>query len=66
MRISIKECVPRVDEFKERIMKEAHTSRYSIHLSSIKMYRGLREVYWWESMKKGIAEFVAKCPNRQQ
>ncbi|KAH0654435.1 hypothetical protein KY290_032963 [Solanum tuberosum] len=31
-----------------------------------KMYRDLREVYWWSSMKKGIAEFVAKCPNCQQ
>ncbi|WMV30230.1 hypothetical protein MTR67_023615 [Solanum verrucosum] len=30
------------------------------------MYRDLREVYWWSSMKKDIAEFVAKCPNCQQ
>ncbi|WMV23032.1 hypothetical protein MTR67_016417 [Solanum verrucosum] len=30
------------------------------------MYRHLREVYWWDGMKKGIAEFVAKCPNCQQ
>ncbi|WMV19862.1 hypothetical protein MTR67_013247 [Solanum verrucosum] len=30
------------------------------------MYRDLREVYWWSSMKKGIAEFVAKCLNCQQ
>ncbi|WMV58233.1 hypothetical protein MTR67_051618 [Solanum verrucosum] len=30
------------------------------------MYRDLREVYWWNSMKKGIAEFVVKCPNCQQ
>ncbi|WMV47194.1 hypothetical protein MTR67_040579 [Solanum verrucosum] len=30
------------------------------------MYRDLREVFWWSSMKKGIAEFVAKCPNCQQ
>ena len=30
------------------------------------MYRNLREVYWWEVMKKGIAAFVAKCPYCQQ
>ncbi|WMV55207.1 hypothetical protein MTR67_048592 [Solanum verrucosum] len=30
------------------------------------MYLDLREVYWWSSMKKYIAEFVAKCPNCQQ
>ncbi|KAH0683010.1 hypothetical protein KY289_020762 [Solanum tuberosum] len=58
--------VPRVDELQERIMEGAHSSRYSIHLGSTKMYRDLREVYWWSSMKKGIAEFVVKCPNCQQ
>ncbi|KAH0705892.1 hypothetical protein KY285_010419 [Solanum tuberosum] len=59
-------CVPLVDKLQERIMEEAHSSRYSIHLSSTKMYRDLTKVYWWSSMKKGIAEFVAKCPNCQQ
>ena len=47
-------------------MEEAHISRYSIHPSLTKMYGDLREVYWWEGMKKGIGEFVAKCPNCQQ
>ncbi|WMV54428.1 hypothetical protein MTR67_047813 [Solanum verrucosum] len=31
-----------------------------------KMYCDLWEVYWWNGMKKDIAEFVAKCPNCQQ
>lgn len=26
----------------------------------------LREVYWWNGMKKYIVEFVAKCSNCQQ
>ncbi|XP_069154337.1 uncharacterized protein [Solanum lycopersicum] len=30
------------------------------------MYHDLIEIYWWESMKKGIAKFVAKFPNGQQ
>ncbi|WMV46470.1 hypothetical protein MTR67_039855 [Solanum verrucosum] len=30
------------------------------------MYHDLREVYWWNGMKKDIAEFVAKCLNCQQ
>ncbi|KAH0661397.1 hypothetical protein KY284_026328 [Solanum tuberosum] len=59
-------CVPKVDELQERIMEEAHSTRYSIHAGSTKMYRDLREVYWWSSMKKGIAEFVAKCLKCQQ
>ncbi|KAH0665088.1 hypothetical protein KY285_026294 [Solanum tuberosum] len=59
-------CVPKVDELQERIMEEAHSTRYSIHPGSTKMYRDLREVYWRSSMKKGIAEFVAKCLKCQQ
>ncbi|KAH0711565.1 hypothetical protein KY289_007524 [Solanum tuberosum] len=59
-------CVPMVGRLQEKIMEEAHSSRYSIHPGSTKMYRDLREVYWWNGMKKGIAEFVAKCPNCQQ
>ncbi|KAH0776452.1 hypothetical protein KY290_007863 [Solanum tuberosum] len=39
-------CVPMVDGLQERIMEEAHSSRYSIHSGSTKMYRDLREVYW--------------------
>ena len=30
------------------------------------MYRDLIEVYWWSSMKKGIAKFIANCLNFQQ
>ena len=30
------------------------------------MYHDLREIYLWESLKRDIAEFVAKCPNCQQ
>ncbi|XP_049354785.1 uncharacterized protein LOC125819393 [Solanum verrucosum] len=59
-------CVPMIDGLQEKIMEEAHSSRYSVHPGSTKMYRDLREVYWWNGMKKGIAEFVAKCPNCQQ
>ena len=59
-------CLPRVVELQNRIMEEAHSSRYSIHPGSTKIYRDLREVYWWNGMKKGIAEFVAKCLNCQQ
>ena len=58
--------VPRVDELQDRIVEEAHISRYSINPVSTKMYRDLRELYLWEGMKKKIIGFVAKCPNWQQ
>ncbi|WMV08393.1 hypothetical protein MTR67_001778 [Solanum verrucosum] len=52
-------CVPNVDYLREHILSEAHSSRYSIHLGASKMYRGLREVYWLNGMKKDIVEFMA-------
>ena len=59
-------CVPDVDGLRDRIFEEAHGSRNSIYLSSTKMYHDLREISWWEGMKKDIEEFFTKCPNCQQ
>ena len=58
--------MPNVDDLRNRILEEAHGSRYSIHPSSTKMHHDLREVFWWDGLKRGIAEFDAKCPNCQQ
>nr|ABB47095.2 retrotransposon protein, putative, Ty3-gypsy subclass [Oryza sativa Japonica Group] len=54
-------CVPDVRELKQLILQEAHESPYSIHPGSTKMYLDLKEKYWWVSMKREIAEFVALC-----
>lgn len=54
-------CVPDHQEIKQLILKEAHESPYSIHPGSTKMYQDLKEKYWWVSMKREIAEFVAHC-----
>nr|GFA55813.1 putative reverse transcriptase domain-containing protein [Tanacetum cinerariifolium] len=43
------------------IMDEAHTSRYSVHPGADKMYYDLKDLYWWPSMKRDIAEYVNKC-----
>ena len=47
-------------------MKEAHQSRYSIHLGCNKMYRDLKIVYWWPGMKKSIARYVGQCDTCQR
>ncbi|XP_069152708.1 uncharacterized protein [Solanum lycopersicum] len=48
-------CVPDVGELRQYIFAEAHNSSYSIHPGATKMYRDLREVYWWNDMKRDIA-----------
>uniref|UniRef100_A0A1U7Y8E3 Uncharacterized protein LOC104246299 n=1 Tax=Nicotiana sylvestris TaxID=4096 RepID=A0A1U7Y8E3_NICSY len=45
---------------------EAHSSRYSIHLGSTKIYRDQRQHYWWQRINKDIVEYVARCLNFQQ
>ncbi|WMV30034.1 hypothetical protein MTR67_023419 [Solanum verrucosum] len=59
-------CVPDLIELRQHILTEPHNSRYSIHPGATKMYRDMREVYWWNGMKRDIADFVAKCPNCKQ
>ena len=41
-------CVPKIGELKREIMEEAHSSRYSKHSGSTKMYLTLWEHYWWK------------------
>ncbi|KAL8145815.1 hypothetical protein AgCh_003819 [Apium graveolens] len=50
--------IPNVVELKHEIMHEAHNSRFSIHPGSTKMYKDLKESYWWKNMKKEIAEWI--------
>ena len=66
MRIKGRVCVPRVDVLINTILTEAHSSRYSIHPGATKMYRDLKQHFWWSRMKRDIVDFIAKCPNCQQ
>ena len=61
LRFSSRIWIPDVTELKHEILHEAHNSRYSIHPGSTKMYRDLKENFWWPNMKKEIAEWVSKC-----
>ncbi|KAL5743947.1 hypothetical protein ACOSP7_026812 [Xanthoceras sorbifolium] len=47
-------------------MEEAYSSTYVMHPRSTKMYRTLKDYYWWKGMKKDIAEFVSRCLTCQQ
>ena len=59
-------CVPEYGELKRDIMEEAHSSAYVMHPGSTKMYKTLKEHYWWNGMKKEIASFISRCLTRQQ
>nr|XP_017224824.1 PREDICTED: uncharacterized protein LOC108201049 [Daucus carota subsp. sativus] len=61
LRFSSRIWIPPVQELKDEVLSEAHSSAYSIHPGSTKMYRDLKENYWWPDMKREIAEWVNKC-----
>jgi hypothetical protein len=53
--------VPRREALKKKILDEAHTSRYSIHPWSTKIYDDLRQQFWWMRMKREAARYVSEC-----
>ncbi|KAL0543893.1 hypothetical protein IC582_018998 [Cucumis melo] len=59
-------CVPSDNAVKTELLSEAHSSPFSMHPGSTKMYQDLKRVYWWRNMKREVAEFVSKCLVCQQ
>jgi hypothetical protein len=58
--------VPKREALKKKILDEAHTSRYTIHPGSTKMYNDLRQQLWWTRMKREIACYVLECDTCQK
>ncbi|GJU67893.1 retrotransposon protein, putative, ty3-gypsy subclass [Tanacetum coccineum] len=55
-----------IQKLKEPVLTEAHSSPFFIHPSSNKLYRDLKQNFWWNGMKHDVARFVAKCLTCQQ
>ncbi|KAA0046947.1 ty3-gypsy retrotransposon protein [Cucumis melo var. makuwa] len=59
-------CVLTDSAVEIELLSEAHSSPFSMHPGSTKMYQDLKRVYWWRNMKREVAEFVSKCLVCQQ
>ncbi|KAJ9561695.1 hypothetical protein OSB04_006855 [Centaurea solstitialis] len=53
--------VPSLGNNQQVLLTEAHKSKYSIHPGATKMYRDLKNGYWWPGMKRDVARFVEEC-----
>ena len=51
---------------RQKVLAEAHSSAYSIHPGGTEMYQDLKKHFWWNAMKREIAQYVAKCLLCQQ
>jgi hypothetical protein len=54
-------CVPQKSEVKMDILREAHKTPYTVHPSETKMYRDLKQNFWWKRMKVDVSKYVAAC-----
>nr|GEY01491.1 retrotransposon protein, putative, Ty3-gypsy subclass [Tanacetum cinerariifolium] len=59
-------CVPNDATLREAPLTEAHSSPFSIHSGSTKMYHDLKQHFWWSGMKRDVATFVSRCLICQQ
>jgi hypothetical protein len=54
-------CVPHKLEAKMDILREAHKTPYTVHPGETKMYRDLKQNFWWKRMKVDVSKYVAAC-----
>ncbi|KAA0059657.1 pol protein [Cucumis melo var. makuwa] len=54
-------CVPEDSAVRTELLTEAHSSPFTMHPGSTKMYQDLRSVYWRRGMKREVADFVNRC-----
>nr|GFC55756.1 retrotransposable element Tf2 [Tanacetum cinerariifolium] len=58
--------VPNDASLREALLIEAHSSPFSVHPGSTKMYHDLKQHFWWSGMKRDVATFVSRCLICQQ
>ena len=58
--------VPQLTNLREKIPREFHCSRFSVHPGGTKMYRDLRRQYYLSGMKQHVGDFVRRCLTCQQ
>ncbi|XP_040999769.1 uncharacterized protein LOC121245918 [Juglans microcarpa x Juglans regia] len=53
--------IPKNLKFIHKNLAKAHSSPYAMHLGGMKIYRDLKNRYWWEGTKRDNAHFIERC-----
>ncbi|KAA3460469.1 DNA/RNA polymerases superfamily protein [Gossypium australe] len=59
-------CMPKDEGLRQRILRESYSSPYAMHPRGSKLYRDLRDQFWWPGVKREVTEFMGKCLACQQ
>jgi len=49
-------CVPA--SLREKLLAAAHQTKYFVHPGGTKMYRDLKQNFWWDGMKRDISNYI--------
>ena len=58
--------VPQLQDLREEILREFHSSLFAVHPGGTKMYRDLRLQYYLSGMKRQVGDFVRRSLTCQQ
>jgi hypothetical protein len=53
--------VPQKSKVKMDILREGHQTPYTVHPGETKMYRDLKQNFWWKRMNFDIAKYETAC-----
>lgn len=59
-------CVPDNPEIRREVLYEAHCYKFTIRPGGVKMYQDVKRSFWWECIKRDVADYVSKCLTCQQ
>jgi len=54
-------CVLLVAELKKKILDEGHNSSHLVHLGGNKLYKDLKQMFWWSNMKQEVVDVYLTC-----
>ena len=54
-------CVLDDKELKKKLLFEAHNTTFTMHPGGNKMYKDLKQHYWWKGMTRDVSKYVSKC-----
>jgi len=47
-------------ELKKRILDEGYNTPHSVHPRGNKLWKNLKQIFWWSNITQEVADYVAK------